>query len=92
MRHTARAIIIQDKKILLVTGRDKGHFWTPGGKLEVGESSEEALHRELAEELNVRIAEYQHFSSYVYKDQKVDNFLVKVKGDVTPSNEISDFL
>ena len=55
------AIIIENKKILCVQ-RNKGKYdyisykyEFPGGKLEVGENEEDALRREISEELNLKI-------------------------------------
>ena len=57
--HVAAAIIIKDNKIFC-TQRGYGEFkdmWEfPGGKLEVSETSEQALVREIKEELNANIA------------------------------------
>lgn len=48
-----------ERKILLVRrgpGQSGAGFWEfPGGKVEPGESSEQALHREIQEELNIDI-------------------------------------
>ncbi|CNI81084.1 MULTISPECIES: pyrimidine (deoxy)nucleoside triphosphate diphosphatase [Yersinia] len=58
------AIIEQNGKILLAqrdSHRDQAGMWEfPGGKVEAGESQQQALIRELAEELNIRatVAEY----------------------------------
>lgn len=64
------AIITHDKKFF-VTQRGYGEFkeyWEfPGGKVEAGESREEALIREIKEELDVEI--------------KVDSFLTTVEYD-----------
>jgi 8-oxo-dGTP diphosphatase len=53
------AVIIEDNKVLLTKRpEDKKHpgFWEfPGGKIDPGESPEEALHREIREELGVDI-------------------------------------
>ena len=55
------AIILENKKILCVQ-RSKGKYdyisykyEFPGGKLEVGENEEDALKREISEELNLEI-------------------------------------
>ncbi len=47
------AIIIRDKKVLLVTGHDEKMYWTPGGGIEVGEDHSATLRRELQEELDI---------------------------------------
>jgi 8-oxo-dGTP diphosphatase len=53
------AAIIKDKDRILATQRGYGAYagyWEfPGGKVEKGENREEALHREIAEELEVKI-------------------------------------
>ena len=61
------AIIVENKKILCVQ-RNKGKYdyisykyEFPGGKLEEGENEEDALKREIAEELNLEIDVVQRF-------------------------------
>jgi 8-oxo-dGTP diphosphatase len=61
------AIIVDDKKILCVQ-RNKARYEYisyryefPGGKLEEGENEEEALKREIAEELNLEINVIERF-------------------------------
>ncbi|SEW04388.1 8-oxo-dGTP diphosphatase MutT [[Clostridium] fimetarium] len=53
------AAIIKDKDTILATRRGYGEFvnmWEfPGGKVEAGETSEEALIREIREELSITI-------------------------------------
>ncbi|MEI7918280.1 MAG: NUDIX domain-containing protein [Candidatus Saccharibacteria bacterium] len=90
MRHTIRGIIIKDRKVLLVTGHGAGYYWTPGGGIEDGEMIEETLHREIMEELGVTISVFEPYYSYEYEDQKVENFLIEVDGDIQISNEITD--
>ncbi len=51
--HKAAGILIKDKKLLVTLERRKEFFIAPGGKLNKGESSPEALIRELHEELDV---------------------------------------
>lgn len=46
-------ITIRDGKFLVVRSKGKELFYLPGGKREVGESDEQALVREIKEELSV---------------------------------------
>ncbi len=92
MRHTARAIIIVKKKILLVTGYGSEYYWSPGGGIESNETPLEALNRELLEELGVKISTSKPYKSYIVEEtkQKVDNFLVETSGKLNLGNEVSD--
>lgn len=66
------AVIIKDKKFLLTQrgyGEYKDKWEFPGGKIEKGESKDEAIKREIREELDASI--------------KVDNFLCKVEYNYT---------
>lgn len=62
------ALIINEKKELLLTVRgiepDKGMLDLPGGFVERNESAEEALIREVREELGLEIEDYRYFVSY----------------------------
>jgi 8-oxo-dGTP diphosphatase len=67
------AIIIQDGKILATQrgyGDYKGWWEFPGGKIEVGESPEEALIREIREELEVEITIERFFDTTEYDYEK----------------------
>lgn len=92
MRYNSRAIIIKDKKLLLVTGYNAGYYWTPGGGIEEGESPEEALHRELQEELGVKITSLEWYMTFQYNAQHVTTYIVEVSDDIKLGNEITDFI
>lgn len=53
----ARAIIVNDKKILLCHSHTGGHYFLPGGHVEAGETSVETLKREMIEETRVEVTE-----------------------------------
>jgi ADP-ribose pyrophosphatase YjhB (NUDIX family) len=58
IRNTARALILQDNNILLLRkdGYEQGErFALPGGGQDLGETLEQALHRECLEEIGSRI-------------------------------------
>lgn len=63
----ATAGIIWKKEQFLIAKRSKDQFWEfPGGNIEVGETPEQCLVREINEELNIKIV--------------VENFLAKIEG------------
>lgn len=69
----AAAIIIKDKKILgtrRAHGKLKGYWELPGGKVEEGESLEQALKREMIEELEceIQIEKMFDFVEHDYPD------------------------
>jgi len=52
---TVGLIIIKERKLLLALSKNKACFYLPGGKIDQNESKEEALCREIAEELQVEV-------------------------------------
>lgn len=64
--YKAAGIIVRDKKLLVVRSKGKDIFFAPGGKLEENETYEQALVRELQEELSMEIDErhYEHFGVF----------------------------
>ena len=81
------AIIIENKKILCVQ-RNKGKYdyisykyEFPGGKLEIGENEEDALKREISEELNLEIDVAENFlvvtHEYLDFDLTMHSYLCK---------------
>jgi 8-oxo-dGTP diphosphatase len=51
---------ISDRQLLAVRSTTSDRFFLPGGKPEPGETLEEALEREVLEELGIRILEAEH--------------------------------
>lgn len=58
---TVGALIFnKDGQLLLLRGKKfKGHYVIPGGHIEIGETMEEALRREVREETGLEIKEYE---------------------------------
>ena len=72
--YTSGLLLIQDRKLLLAYSRNKQCFYLPGGKIDNGETAPIALCREIAEELNIVLAEddlkfYTHVSAPAYGEK-----------------------
>ena len=61
-------VILKDNKILLQKRTDNGMWAIHGGSLELGESFEEALERELKEELNIKPINPEKVTVYSGRD------------------------
>jgi 8-oxo-dGTP pyrophosphatase MutT (NUDIX family) len=88
-------IIIKNKKLLLLKGKEYEFLWTPGGKKEDKESDEECMARELKEELNVSLQEMSFFKEYHKKgffDPSINVtervYFIKIKGNIKTGAEI----
>ncbi len=73
------AIIKKDKQYLIVQRNKKKHLglkWEfPGGKVHENENFEEALKREIQEELNITINIHKKIAQEEYKDEKINILL-----------------
>lgn len=86
--HVVGAIIKKEEKILIAQ-RLKGEFaglWEfPGGKVEIGESDEQALMREIDEELEIQINEIEYLTTAEYDYDtfhlSMKCYLCKMKND-----------
>jgi len=96
----AACLIVKDNKVLLQHRTDNGTWAVHGGGLEFGESFEEALYRELGEELHIKPINPVEFKTYSGKDLHVvypnqDEVYVvctmyiveEYEGEISPDND-----
>ena len=95
-------LLIKDKKLLVARSKNKLLFYLPGGKREPGESDQQALIREIKEEISVELAiesiQYAH-TTEAPADGKDDGTKVKLGcyfadyyGDIAANSEIDELL
>jgi len=91
------AIIIKNKKILLVTA-SRDFYWTPGGKVENHEKLEEALIRELREELSIEVISFKPYIKYLSEIEEdasireVNNYFIEYNGALELSGELTNMV
>ena len=96
--YKAGALIIKDKKLLLVREKDEDFFINPGGKIEKNQNPEEALKRELKEELGI-VPKRISFFDTVKLDKatfadggfKMETYFVEFDGELKPDSEIEEY-
>ena len=98
--HKSAGVLIEDRKLLITRAQGKSFFIAPGGKREQNETDEEALIRELQEEIAItvessNIEDFGIWSAEAIgmKDTIVHMraFIVKsYKGTISPSNETEE--
>lgn len=82
--HAVAGILQKENKLLIAErppGKPYAGYWEfPGGKIEKNESGEQALKRELQEELGIIVltAEFLFSHSYEYPDKKVELEIWKI--------------
>lgn len=88
----AAAVITQNGRFLLskrLNHQHQGGKWEfPGGKIEANETIEQALFRELFEEININVSECSHFMTveHEYEDKKVKlHFMLVTHFDGDPN-------
>ena len=98
--HKAAGILIKDGKLLVSKSKNKEFFIAPGGKVEKGETMEEALVRELEEEFGIQVDEsgfekygdfYDEAAGHPGIQLHMQAFIVKFwEGVPKPSSEIEE--
>lgn len=97
---TAGLIVIENNKLLLAYSKNKKAWYLPGGKIDIGENSLNALQREIQEELNLilnpeHLKYYCHITAPAYGElsniiMEQDCFLYELNEKIQPSNEIEE--
>lgn len=90
-RPSVYGFILKDDKMVLLQNKSMDKFWFPGGGVEIGETLEEALQREIKEEtgLEVRVVKQLFFKENFFYYQPLDEayqaylffFLCELIGD-----------
>ena len=99
--HKAAGIIIKDRRLLVERSKGKDVFVAPGGKLELGETSTQAVIRELKEEFQLDISEndLEEFGTFYAeaagshntgKKLRMDVFIVKGASEIVPDSEVEE--
>lgn len=67
-----------------------GLWETVGGRIEENETPEQALVREIKEEINSDVGSYKFFKDYYFDNRVFKTFVVKLIGDPNPNKEDFD--
>ena len=98
---TVSALIVTRKnkdgviEILNVLAHNKNKYGFPGGKLEAGESPEDAVVRETEEELGIKPTHVMYIDTYKAltpegRGIEMSVFTGEVSGNIQPTNEIAE--
>lgn len=96
---TAGLVVVKNNKLLLAYSRNKEAWYLPGGKVDEGETAQEALIREIVEELNIvldinRLNYYCHTTAPAFGEaqnvvMEQECFIYTLLEEVEPSHEIA---
>lgn len=91
-----RILLIKDNKVLLVKHTYQEELYLPGGGVKKGETFEQAIRRELMEELGIQLSAIKFFGVYNnFYEYKNDNIVIFISENFTLSgitdNEIESF-
>jgi 8-oxo-dGTP pyrophosphatase MutT (NUDIX family) len=95
-------LYIREGKLLIARSKNNELFYLPGGKREVGESDEEALIREIKEEVSVDLIPDSIIYAHTFKAQadgknsdtivKLTCYFAKYTGELSPDAEIAEII
>lgn len=98
--HKSGGIIIRDRKLLVERSVGKEFFIAPGGSIEEGETSTQALVRELQEEFMIDVLEdaLEEFGTFYANAAGIDGKVVRMDvftvkswtGEPTPNSEVEE--
>ncbi len=88
----ARGLIMKDDKILLCKNKLEGHYYLPGGHVELGENSKEALIRELEEERGTLIKNIVFIGviENIYQKERNNHYEINLIFRAEEENELED--
>ncbi|MGK9039107.1 NUDIX domain-containing protein [Rhizobium sp. SA279] len=96
----AAAVLLNERRqMLVVRKRGTTQFMQPGGKIDPGETPEQALQRELAEEIGLTLPENAARYEGVFREEAANEtgadvvahtFIARLHADVAPQAEIEE--
>jgi len=95
----AAVLLNEHRQMLVVRKRGTTQFMQPGGKIDPGETPEQALHRELAEEIGLTLPEHAVRYEGVFREEAANEpgadvvahaFTARLHAEVTPQAEIEE--
>ena len=95
----AAVLLNEHRQMLVVRKRGTTQFMQPGGKIDPGETPEQALHRELAEEIGLTLPENAARYEGVFREEAANEpgadvvahaFTARLQAEVMPQAEIEE--
>ncbi|MCZ7486675.1 NUDIX domain-containing protein [Rhizobium rhizogenes] len=96
----AAAVLLNERRqMLVVRKRGTTQFMQPGGKIDPGETPEQALHRELAEEIGLTLPDHAVHYEGVFREEAANEpgadvvahaFTARLHTEVLPQAEIEE--
>lgn len=90
------AVIVRNRRVLVVRKASTDVFISPGGKIEPGEMKEDCLRRELREELGVEATELTYFDTFTDASAiepgtvTIYTYFAEISSNLTPKAEIEE--